>query len=210
MLPTPPRRVAARIETERLVARAWRPTDAAAASAAIEASLPALRQWLPWAAREPLGLPERAAALRQFRARFDLGEAFHYGLFDPAERRVLGGAGLRPFEDGAAAELGYWIASGEAGRGLATVAAAALVQAAFVLLGVGRLELHADVANRASLRVAEKLGFVREGVLRRRLPFGADDPRDLAIYSLLAEEYPATLAAAAAIAAWDDLGERLL
>lgn len=209
--PSPPAAGPAyRIRTDRLLLRCWEPADAPGVREAIAESLPELRPTLPWAAEEPTSLDEKAALLRRFRGEFDLGQAFHYGVFDPEERRVLGGAGLRPGDGGSSRELGYWVRSSETGRGLATEAAAALVQVAFVVERVGWLTLHAVAENAASLRVAEKLGFRREGILRQRTPFGPDDPRDLPIYALLAAEYPDSPAAGLILEARDLLGRRLI
>lgn len=209
--PSPPAAGPAyRIRTDRLLLRCWEPADAPGVQDAIAESLPELRSTLPWAAEEPTSLDEKAALLRRFRGEFDLGQAFHYGVFDPEERRVLGGAGLRPGDGGSSRELGYWIRSSATGQGLATEAAAALVQVAFVVERVGWLTLHAVAENAASLRVAEKLGFRREGILRQRTPFGPGDPRDLPIYALLAGEYPDSPAAGLILEARDLLGRRLI
>jgi RimJ/RimL family protein N-acetyltransferase len=59
-------------------------------------------------------------------------------------------------------EIGYWTESGHAGMGYATYAAAALTRAAFEYLAhVTRTVIMCDVANRASARVAEKVGYRR-------------------------------------------------
>ena len=50
-----------------------------------------------------------------------------------------------------------------------------------------RLQLHADVENAASQRVAEKAGFTREGVQRGWLEVRGER-RDMVSYSLLADE----------------------
>jgi ribosomal-protein-alanine N-acetyltransferase len=65
-------------------------------------------------------------------------------------------------------ELGYSIARTYWGRGLATEAARAAVDAAFSgYVDLNRMRAMADARNVASLRVMEKLGMVREGVLRQ-------------------------------------------
>jgi RimJ/RimL family protein N-acetyltransferase len=64
------------------------------------------------------------------------------------------------------AELGYIVAPDARGRGLGTAILRALSDWAFVETGVQRLRLVVDVENPASLRVAERSGYVREGVLR--------------------------------------------
>ena len=64
------------------------------------------------------------------------------------------------------AELGYIVAPAKRGRGLATAILRALTDWAFAETGVERIRLVVDVENPASLRVAERAGYVREGVMR--------------------------------------------
>jgi RimJ/RimL family protein N-acetyltransferase len=64
------------------------------------------------------------------------------------------------------AELGYIVAPAERGRGLATAMLRALTDWAFGEAGIERIRLVVDVENPASLRVAERAGYVREGVMR--------------------------------------------
>lgn len=63
------------------------------------------------------------------------------------------------------AELGYLIAPTARGRGVATEALRLLTEWAFAE-GMLRLELLISVDNVASKKVAERCGYVREGVLR--------------------------------------------
>jgi RimJ/RimL family protein N-acetyltransferase len=64
-------------------------------------------------------------------------------------------------------EIGYWLGEPFWGRGVATEVARALTELAFALPGVSRAfaGVHAD--NPPSMRVLQKNGFEREGVLRR-------------------------------------------
>ena len=64
------------------------------------------------------------------------------------------------------AELGYVVAPAARGRGVATEALRQLTEWAFAELGMLRLELLISVANAGSKKVAERCGYVREGVLR--------------------------------------------
>jgi RimJ/RimL family protein N-acetyltransferase len=68
--------------------------------------------------------------------------------------------------EAATAELGYVVAPKARGRGVATVALGLLTDWALSELGLERLELRISVDNVASKRVAERCGYVREGVLR--------------------------------------------
>src|ERR1019366_7835617 len=64
-------------------------------------------------------------------------------------------------------EIGYWVRRGYTRRGLATAAAAALVEQAFRARGIGRGEVGHDELNVASGGVPRKLGFTEVG--RRRI-----------------------------------------
>jgi RimJ/RimL family protein N-acetyltransferase len=68
--------------------------------------------------------------------------------------------------DTATAELGYAVAPGARGRGVASEALRELTEWAFGQQGMVRLELLISVDNPASKKVAERCGYVREGVLR--------------------------------------------
>jgi RimJ/RimL family protein N-acetyltransferase len=63
-------------------------------------------------------------------------------------------------------ELGYIVSAEARGRGVATAALALLTRWAFSELGALRIELFISVDNAGSKRVAERCGYVCEGVLR--------------------------------------------
>ena len=81
------------------------------------------------------------------------------------------------------AELGYVVAPAARGRGVATEALRQLTEWALAE-GMLRIELLISVDNPASQKVAERCGYVREGVLRS-LYFKENLRGDTAIYSLL-------------------------
>jgi RimJ/RimL family protein N-acetyltransferase len=63
-------------------------------------------------------------------------------------------------------ELGYIVAPAARGRGVATAALDELTRWAFAELDALRITLIIDVENRASARIAERCGYVLEGVMR--------------------------------------------
>jgi RimJ/RimL family protein N-acetyltransferase len=197
-----------RIVTERLVVRCWEPQDAPLLKEAIDASLEHLRPWMPWAAHEPQTLEEKVELLRGFRGKFDLGEDYVYGIFDAGETEVVGGTGLHRRVGDEAFEIGYWVRASRAGEGLATEAAAALTRVAFEVSGVDRVEIRTDPVNERSRRVPEKLGFVEEATLRRRLR--EPEPRDVVIYTVFRDGFASTPAASASLEAYDVIGTRLI
>jgi RimJ/RimL family protein N-acetyltransferase len=199
-----------RIETERLVVRCWEPRDAPLLKEAIDGSIEHLRPWLPWAANEPQSIPDKVDLLRTFRAKFDLGEDFIYGILDRDERRVLGGTGLHTRVGAYAREIGYWIRADAAGRGYVTEAVAAVTRVGFEVERLERLEIRCEPANERSAAVARRLGYVEEALLRGRARDADDRPRDVVVFTLFADAYPASPAARAPVAAFDAVGERLL
>ncbi|MFM7121402.1 MAG: GNAT family N-acetyltransferase, partial [Gammaproteobacteria bacterium] len=84
--------------------------------------------------------------------------------------RLVGACGLNAVDmTNLRANLGYWIASSESGRGLVTRAVRQLIHWSFAETALERLEIIAAVGNVRSQRVAERVGAAREGVLARRV-----------------------------------------
>jgi RimJ/RimL family protein N-acetyltransferase len=84
------------------------------------------------------------------------------------------------------ANLGYWVRAAAMGRGVAPTAARLVAEEVFRRTDLVRLEIVCAVGNVRSQRVAEKIGALREAVLRRRLaiPGGVSDA---VMYSLVRE-----------------------
>ena len=83
----------------------------------------------------------------------------------------VGGIGLVPLADihSGTAELGYWLGEPYWGKGLASRAVALLLPHAFGELLFVRLQAEVFAGHSASMRVLEKNGFVREGILRKHI-----------------------------------------
>ncbi|MEZ4359772.1 MAG: GNAT family protein [Kofleriaceae bacterium] len=102
------------------------------------------------------------------------------------ERGALCGAlRLRSFDwrEGNA-NLGYLLDARATGRGLATRAARALVAWVFAELPIDRVELRCAAGNAASVAVAGRLGFQREGTARAAERDG-EGRRDVLVFSRL-------------------------
>jgi RimJ/RimL family protein N-acetyltransferase len=199
-----------RIVTRRLVLRCWEPGDAPRLKAAIDVSLDHLRPWMPWAQDKSTSLDDRVALLRHWRGQFDLDQDFVYGVFSPDESAVLGSTGLHTGVGQGARMIGYWIHVDHIGRGYATELTAALTRVAFEIERVERVEIICAVDNARSAGVPRKLGYTLDGTLRRRENRPDGTPRDMMMWTLFADEYPATPSAAAAVEAFDALGRRIL
>lgn len=117
------------------------------------------------------------------------GEELRLAVVEPQDQTVLlGAASLYEVHlDKGHAAIGYWLTEAARGRGAATQAVRLLARWAFTELRLDRLELTCGADNHASMQVAERCGFSREGVLRSHVPFkGAR--RDSVMYSLLPGE----------------------
>lgn len=82
---------------------------------------------------------------------------------------AVGGIGLILGQDVGhrSAEIGYWLSEQYWGRGIVTEAVRALTEHAFASFDLCRIWANVFAWNPGSMRVLEKAGFVREGLLRK-------------------------------------------
>jgi RimJ/RimL family protein N-acetyltransferase len=198
-----------RIVTPQLIIRCYNPSDAQLLQTSVTESLEHLLPWMPWAADEPKPLETRVEHLRQFRSKFDTGQDFVYGIFNPQETRLMGGTGLHTRIGGEALEIGYWIHKDFINHGYATETSAALTKVAFEVSKVNRVEIHCAIENVRSAAVPRKLGYTLDGTLRRR-GFASGRAVDQMVWSMFANEYPSSSCAKIEIAAYDAAGKRVL
>ncbi len=99
---------------------------------------------------------------------------------------VLGRVGLHLRLGEGHAEIGYWLLPAGRGRGIASRAAIAITAWAHEV-GVHRIELQHSTRNVPSRRVAQRAGFVEEGIRRSALRH-ADGWHDMCLWSHLATD----------------------
>ena len=172
---------AGRIVTARLVLRRWRPDDAPALKAAIDASLAELKPWIPWAAQEPSPVEKVRERVSRQHEMFDTGPEYAYAIFDRDERELIGGIGLFARVGPEALEIGYWIRSDQAGHGIATEATEA-VTAAGRAMGARHIEIHCDPDNVPSARVAAKLGYRHAVTIEKNFSIAGGPLKDTMIW----------------------------
>lgn len=96
------------------------------------------------------------------------GGLLHVVIADRATDAYLGEAMLAPSEH-RVGEIGCCIVPAARGRGIATEALHLLTDWAFEELGLGRVQVFVACENLPALRLAERAGFRREGLLRSYL-----------------------------------------
>ncbi|MFW6692661.1 GNAT family N-acetyltransferase [Streptomyces sp. MAR4 CNX-425] len=167
-----------------------------------------LRPLEPWQAEEFLahmdrgrdfigrhiGLPDIAADLDSARAWLqsyadkaaaDTGRL--YGIW--LDGLLVGGVLFRVFDaEQRTCEAGCWLEPAAAGRGLVTRAVRVIVDWAVRVRGVERVEWQVSAENTPSIRVAQRLGMSRDGVLRAEYLYRGVR-RDTEVWSVLASEW---------------------
>jgi ribosomal-protein-alanine N-acetyltransferase len=111
---------------------------------------------------------------------------YRFGILDGGE--IVGAivlSNLQP-EPMRSAILGYWVARDRAGRGLATLSVAEMLELAFGEFGLHRVEAGTRVENVASQRVLEKNGFERYGLARKLLRINGEW-RDHVLFERIAD-----------------------
>jgi RimJ/RimL family protein N-acetyltransferase len=117
------------------------------------------------------------------------GAAARFAIVGADDDRFLGQVGVRIDWLRVSGETFYWVAAAARRRGVAVTALGLVSRWALGSLGLQRLELFTDPRNRASQRVAERAGYVREGTLRSYQPFKGRR-MDAVVFSLLPTDLP--------------------
>jgi ribosomal-protein-alanine N-acetyltransferase len=166
--------------------------DDAAALYALGAD-PEVTKFFSWGPYTDLEQP--AGYIAGLEAERERGERLDFLIVDPSHGPI-GVIGLVELSHrDRRAVVGTWLGRAHWGSGANVAAKALIFHLAFGPLGLERLGAYADLDNPRSQAALAKLGFEREGVLRRYHRHG-DQVHDVIVYSLLKEEWEkSTLAA---------------
>ncbi|WP_255595018.1 GNAT family protein [Lysobacter sp. BMK333-48F3] len=173
------------LTTQRLSLRPLRPDDAPALLA-ICSDPQVMRYWSspPW---EAIGQAE--ALIARDREAMASGQYLRLGI--ERDGGLIGYCTLFQLDaQNRRAELGYVLAAAAWSQGYMREALRALLDYGFDALDLHRIEADTDPRNRASVRCLERLGFVREGLLRERW-IVAGEVSDTALYGLLRQDWRA-------------------
>ncbi|SMC91003.1 GNAT family protein [Rhizobium sp. RU36D] len=151
-----------------------------------------LQPWEPtWRADE---LTERAFRSRVIRAEqeYHSGLSLQLLLFSRPEKLLLGGMTIGLIRRGAAqcCMIGYWMGERHSGQGHMFAALQLAIPYIFGKLQLHRIEAACIPDNDRSIRLLEKAGFEREGILREYLKINGQW-RDHVMFSRLADNMPA-------------------
>ena len=149
-----------------------------------------LEPWEPrWAADE-LTRPAWKQRLRRYREDYASGDATAFLIHDRLSGALVGGITLGNIRRGVAqsGQIGYWTGERYAGQGYMSAAIALTTDYAFDTLRLHRIEAACIPDNARSIRVLEKAGFQREGLLRSYLRINGRW-HDHFLYALIAGDH---------------------
>ncbi len=150
---------------EHLILRPYEVADFEALYAAVDGSRQHLNKWLPWVAATTR--PEHSMEfIQKSMQELHDQQSLVMGMFYDDE--LVGGVGMHEWHhDTKRAQVGYWISKDHEGRGIVTRSLEGFIGYLFSAVGLNKLEIHYVAANKRSGAVAQRLGFVTEGLIRQ-------------------------------------------
>lgn len=153
-------------ESSRLLIRAPQWGDGAKLNEAVRESEDELKPWMPWAQAMPT-IEESEVVIRKSRSKYMDRSDLMLLLFLKDTGQLIGSSGLHRINWQARKfEIGYWARTAYSSQGYITEATNAISTFAINELEANRIEIRCDARNYRSARVAERLGFTLEGILR--------------------------------------------
>lgn len=147
-----------------------------------------LRQWLPWPDHVQ-NKDDAIAFIERTRKQWYEHQGFIGGI--SYKEQLCGIVGFHSINHRQKhASLGYWLGDEFQGKGIMTKVCSFLLQHAFTVMTLHRVEIRTEVDNLKSRALAERLGFTLEGIARQTAIVNRRYV-DHAVYSLLSHEWEA-------------------
>jgi len=170
-----------------IMLRPYQVSDIDSLYEAARESISEMFAWMPWC-HPDYSMEESRTWIESQPDQWDKGEEYNFTISYNTGGLYLGGCGLRMIDHNIGiANLGYWVRTSQARKGIATAATLLLARFAFNELRLNRVEITVAVDNQASLRVVEKAGASKEGILRNRLTKNGT-PCDALVFSLIPQD----------------------
>jgi len=148
---------------------------------------------VPWEPSWDASSCTRRAYLRYFKNSnylANMDRAYSFLIFKTDDKTLLGGINIGNVRRGVSqsASLGYWIGEKYSRNGYMKEALKLLIPSLFVDLRLNRIEAATLEENIASKNLLKKIGFKKEGVLRKYLKINGNW-RDHILYGLLENDF---------------------
>ena len=150
-----------------------------------------LERWEPRWSPDELERSAWRHRIGRYREDYAQGTAIAFFIFERGSGKLSGGITLGNIRHGVSqsGHIGYWIGERYAGRGMMTDAVKVLARFSFDTLRLHRIEAACIPDNARSIRVLEKAGFRREGLLRSYLRINGLW-QDHYLYARIADDIP--------------------
>ena len=166
--------------------RALEPWQAEEFAAHVAAAQEHLGEWLPWG-RTCADVEEARLLLQRYADKQVRDEGRILGIWVGGV--LAGGVLFRVWEQRMGmCEVGVWLAPEYVGRGLITRAATVMIDWAFTVRGMHRVEWRCAATNTRSSAVAKRLGMTHEGTLREAFLHNGKR-HDTELWAVLAPEW---------------------
>ena len=148
---------------------------------------------VPWEPSWDASSCTRRAYLRYFKNSnylANMDRAYSFLIFKTEDKTLLGGINIGNVRRGVSqsASLGYWIGAKHSRNGYMKEALKLLIPSLFIDLRLNRIEAATLEENIASKNLLKKIGFKKEGVLRKYLKINGTW-RDHILYGLLENDF---------------------
>lgn len=159
--------------------------DAAVLKELIDENRSYLRKWLAWVDFNQT-LEDSKAFIRATHEGRQLGTDFVFLI--ELQGKIVGTiAILKPRSSFPWGEMGYWISQEFSGQGLVTRCAERMLNYAFDILKLARVEIRVHPDNKSSVAVAERLGAAYEGVSHKGYLRSGGVLQDALVYSRISD-----------------------
>lgn len=170
---------------DHLLLRSYEISDAEELFDAVNRSRAHLHPWLEWVDKTTK-VEHSLHFIKQSQHELNTQESLALGVF--YDGKIIGGVGMHKWDlTTRRAQIGYWLCKEYEGKGIVHKCLEKFVAFLFEKIGLNKIEIHFIPANKRSAKVATRLGFKTEGIIRKSVMRNGL-PEDMVVTGLLKGE----------------------
>jgi RimJ/RimL family protein N-acetyltransferase len=179
-----------RLVSARLWLRPYQETDTEPFYKIIQKNKQRLAPVFPGRVRQVTSLDQARRFVLQFKADWLLGKIFAFGVWRQDTAQYIGDISLRNTDKSIPkAEIGYYLDANAEGKGYGAEMLETIIRFAFEVIHLNKIFIRTSLHNVRSHALAERCGFLREGLIRQDF---CDDKKqlvDIFYYGLTRSDY---------------------
>ncbi len=174
------------LETSRLIIAPLKIEEAEAFYEMLTNNFNRIKESFPKTSSANTSLADSRKYIQEKIVEFENKTFFSFGICLKEENKLIGQLAIKNIDWSIPkGELGYFIDQTYEGKGIVTEALQKVIHYAFTDLKMNKLFLRTLLDNVASQKVAEKNGFIKEGILRKEFKSGNNKLEDVIYYARL-------------------------